>query len=77
MAASKSMFVRHVHTGEIREVTPEQREDQDKNYWVRITGDDVKATPPQTAESAVTPEGDVPDAGDGDKTASKATTPKK
>jgi hypothetical protein len=80
MAASKSMFVRHVHTGEIREVTPEQREEQDKNYWVRITGDNVKATAPETVETVettVTPEGDAPDAGDGDKTASKATPPKK
>jgi len=75
MAASKSMFVRHVHTGEIRGVTPEQRAEQDKNYWVRITGDDVTATAPETAETTVTPEGDAPDAGD--KTASKATPPKK
>lgn len=75
MAAAQKMFVRHVHTGQIREVTPDERAEQDKNYWVRITGEDVKATPPETVESAVTPEGDAPDAGD--QTASKATPPKK
>lgn len=76
MAAPK-MFVRHVHTGEIREVTPEQRETQDKNYWVRVTGKDVTATPAETAETAVTPEGDAAGESDGDKTASKANAPKK
>lgn len=64
------MFVRHVHTGEIREVTPEQREKQDKNYWVRVTGDDIKATGPEAAPPVV-------DASPSDpKTTPKATTPK-
>ncbi|MBF4597177.1 hypothetical protein ITJ50_00915 [Curtobacterium sp. VKM Ac-2889] len=63
--SAKSMFVRHVHTGEIKQVTPEQREAQDKNYWVRVTGDDVKATQPVT--DAPTPD---------PKTTPKAASPK-
>lgn len=76
MTAPETIFVRHQHTGEIREVTPAEREDQDKNYWVRITGDDVKAAPAADVDTAVTPEGDA----DGEvleKTTSKATPPKK
>lgn len=69
MTASKDMFVRHVHTGEIKKVTAEQREKQDKNYWVRITGKDVKET-----ASEVTPApAEVPPT---EKTTPKATTPK-
>jgi hypothetical protein len=64
MADKKTILVRHTHTGEIREVTPEQRDLQDKNYWVRITGD-VKPTAPETDGPAETP-----------KTTPKATTPK-
>ncbi len=45
--SAKSMFVRHVHTGEIKQVTEEQREAQNKNFWVRVTGD-VKPTAPET-----------------------------
>jgi lysozyme family protein len=85
MTAEKTMFVRHVHTDEIREITAEQREVLDKNYWVRITGDDVRATPPDTApavdagdaEQAAT--GDEPPAGNAPavpKTAPKARAPK-
>ncbi len=64
------MFVRHVHTGEVRQVTPEQREKQDKNYWVRVTGDDVKVTGPETAPLAA--DASVSDP----KTTPKATAPK-
>lgn len=53
MTTSK-IYVRHVHTGEIKQVTEEQRETQNKNYWVRVTGD-VKPTAPET-------EPDAPDA---------------
>ena len=75
MTASKEMFVRHVQTGEIKQVTPEQRETQDKNYWVRITGADVQATAPAAAPADT-------DAAEADqkpapKTTSKATTPAK
>jgi len=73
MAAAKTMHVRNMRTDEIREVTPEQREVQDKGIWVLITGEDVKPTPPPaTAESS-----DKPDAGTATpKTTSKASAPK-
>ncbi|MBT1542477.1 hypothetical protein KK103_11945 [Curtobacterium flaccumfaciens pv. flaccumfaciens] len=68
MAAAKTMHVRNMRTDEIRKVTPEQRELQDKGIWVLITGEDVKPTPPAaTVESS-----DKPDAG----TATPKTTPK-
>ncbi|WP_065962833.1 hypothetical protein [Curtobacterium sp. UCD-KPL2560] len=68
MAAKDKVFVRHTHTGEIREVTSEQRDVQDKNYWVRITGD-VKPTQPEADGPA---EAEMP----APKTTPKATTPK-
>jgi len=73
MAAAKTMHVRNMRTDEIREVTPEQREVQDKGIWVLITGEDVKSTPPPaTAESS-----DKPDASTATpKTTSKASAPK-
>ncbi|OII10528.1 hypothetical protein BIU97_10395 [Curtobacterium sp. MCBA15_009] len=52
MSQSKDMYVRHVRTGEIKKVSAEQREKQDKNYWVRVTGKDVKETAPEVAPSA-------------------------
>ena len=78
MTDPKTMFVRHMHTAEIREVTAGQREVLDKNYWVRITGEDVKATPPAVAPSDT----DAVEVAEGDskpapKTTSKATTPAK
>lgn len=66
MAAEKKTLVRHTHTGEIREVTAEERENQDKNFWVRITGD-VKPAPAETGAPAETSD---------PKTTPKATTPK-
>ncbi|WIB25812.1 hypothetical protein [Curtobacterium sp. MCSS17_015] len=54
MANSKDIFVKHLHTGEIKKVTAEQREKQDPNYWVRVTGD-VKVTAPEVDESVVEP----------------------
>jgi hypothetical protein len=63
MAAAKPMYVRNMRTDEIREVTPEQREIQDKSVWVPITGDDVKPT--SAADAPASP-----------KTTPKATTPK-
>jgi hypothetical protein len=59
MAAAKTILVRHTHTGEIKEVTTEQRENQDKNYWVRITGD-VKPTAPTAPEPKTTPKATPP-----------------
>ena len=70
MSDAKTIHVRHTHTGEIREVTPEQREVQDKNFWVRVTGD-VEATAPETSPPADVEPTPAP------KTASKATTPAK
>ena len=69
MAASKDLFVRHVHTGEIKKVTAEEREKQNKNYWVRVTGD-VKVTAPETTPPVTDVETPAP------KTAAKATSPK-
>lgn len=63
MTAAKPMYVRNMQTDVIREVTPEQREIQDKAIWVPITGDDVKPTP--TDDAPASP-----------KTTPKATTPK-
>lgn len=70
MSGPKLTWVRHTHTGEIKQVTPEQREVQDKNFWVRVTGD-VEATAPET-----TPPADV-EPTPAPKTASKASTPAK
>jgi len=70
MAAAKTMHVRNMQTDEIKEVAPEQRELQDKAIWVRITGDDVKPTPP--ADAPASPD----DAPASPKTTPKATTPK-
>lgn len=73
MATEKTMHVRNMRTDEIREVTPAQRELQDKGIWVRITGEDVKPTPPP----ATTESSDKPDAGTATpKTTSKASAPK-
>ena len=66
---AKKLFVRHVQTGEIREVSEEQRAIQDKNYWVRVTGD-IKATAPADVPTGT-------DAEPATKTTSKATTPAK
>ncbi|WIE65955.1 hypothetical protein DEI99_005295 [Curtobacterium sp. MCLR17_036] len=60
------IHVRHVQTGEIKQVTEEQRASQNKNFWVRVTGD-VTVTKPA----------DVPvgtDASPDAKPASKTTT---
>jgi hypothetical protein len=70
MSDDKTIHVRHTHTGEIRKVTPDEREVQDKNFWVRVTGD-VEATAPET-----TPPADV-EPTPAPKTASKVTTPAK
>ena len=67
--SAKTLHVRHVQTGEIRKVTEEQRKTQNKNFWVRVTGD-VQETKP-----ADVPTG--PDAAESTKTASKAETPSK
>jgi hypothetical protein len=73
MAAAKTMHVRNMRTDEIREVTPEQRELQDKGVWVRVTGEDVKPTPPSATDES----SDAPDAGTATpKTTSKASAPK-
>lgn len=66
---AKTLFVRHVQSGEIKKVTVEQRASQDKNYWVRVTGD-VKETKPADVPTGVDAEPDS-------KTTSKATTPTK
>ena len=77
MADAKTMHVRNMRTDEIREVTPEQREIQDKAIWVLVTGDDVKPTPP-APESATDESSDEPDTdAAAPKTTSKATPPKK
>ncbi|MEG8035028.1 hypothetical protein EDF51_106160 [Curtobacterium sp. PhB25] len=73
MAAAKTMHVRNMRTDEIREVTPEQREIQDKGIWVLVTGEDVKPTPPPATDKS----SDEPDAGTATpKTTSKASAPK-
>ncbi|PYY63613.1 hypothetical protein DEJ30_11920 [Curtobacterium sp. MCPF17_003] len=73
MTAAKPIHVRNMRTDEIREVTPEQREIQDKGIWVLITGEDVKPTPP----TATTESSDKPDTGTATpKTTSKASAPK-
>ncbi|NII42110.1 hypothetical protein E9228_002768 [Curtobacterium flaccumfaciens] len=79
MTDSQKVFVRHVHTDEIREVTAEQREVLDKNYWVRITGPDVQVTPPASAPSTPSAPASTADVDPtpAPKTASKATTPAK
>lgn len=67
--SAKTLHVRHVQTGEIRKVTEEQRESQNKNFWVRVTGDVTETKP-----------ADVPtgtDATVDTKTTSKAATPSK
>lgn len=69
MTDSKNMFVRHVHTGEIKKVNAEQRAKQDPNFWVRVTGD-VKATAPETAPPVTDGETPAP------KTTPKANAPK-
>ncbi|WIB69801.1 hypothetical protein [Curtobacterium sp. MCBD17_026] len=68
MTAAKPIHVRHIVTGEIKTVTPEQRETQNKNFWVRVTGD-VKVTEPDTAPPAT-------DVSAAPKTTQKASTPK-
>ncbi|MBF4578960.1 hypothetical protein [Frigoribacterium sp. VKM Ac-2530] len=78
MSDAKTMSVRHVQTGQIKKVTEEQRAAQEKNYWVRVTGD-VEETKPADVPTGpdATPE---PTEGDGSadtKTTSKATAPKK
>lgn len=73
MAAAKKVLVRNMRTDEIREVTPEQRELQDKGIWVRVTGEGVKPTPPAATDES----SDKPDAGTATpKTTPKASTPK-
>jgi hypothetical protein len=66
---AKTLFVRHVQTGEIKKVTEEQRSKQDRNFWVLVTGD-VKETKPADVPVGV-------DAAPESKTTSKATTPTK
>jgi hypothetical protein len=68
VTAAKPIHVRHIVTGEIKTVTPEQRENQNKNFWVRVTGD-VTVTEPDTAPSS-------PDGSAAPKTTPKASTPK-
>jgi len=78
MSDAKTMFVRHVQTGQIKKVTEEQRATQDKNYWVRVTGDVEETKPADVATGPdATPE---PAEGDGsadNKTTSKPPAPKK
>ncbi len=71
--ADQKLFVRHVHTGEIKQVTEEERANQNKNYWVRITGD-VKVTNPDTEPPST--DGEQPDPKTTPKAAAKATPPK-
>lgn len=68
MADSKSLHVRHVQTGEIRKVTAEQRENQNKNFWVLVTGD-VSETKPADVPTGT-------DATSDTKTTSKAAASK-
>lgn len=68
MADSKTLHVRHVQTGEIRKVTAEQRETQNKNFWVRVTGD-VQETKPADVPTGT-------DAAADTKTTSKASASK-
>lgn len=42
---AKSLFVRHIQSGEVRKITEEQRANQNHDFWVRVTGD-VKETKP-------------------------------
>ncbi|QKS15685.1 hypothetical protein HUN59_05155 [Curtobacterium sp. Csp2] len=49
---AKTLYVRHVQSGEIKKVTEDQRANQDKNFWVRITGD-VKETAPADVPTGV------------------------
>jgi hypothetical protein len=67
--SAKTLYVRHVQTGEIRKVTEEQREAQNKNFWVRVTGD-VQETKPADVPTGT-------DAVADSKTTSKAATPSK
>lgn len=48
MANAKTVNVRHTHTSEIREVTPDERATLDPDYWVIVTGE----VTPQAAETA-------------------------
>lgn len=66
---AKTLYVRHVQTGEIKKVTEEQRAAQNKNFWVRVTGD-VKETEPADVPVGV-------DAAPESKTTSKASAPAK
>ena len=78
MSDAKTMFVRHVQTGQIKKVTEEQRSTQDKNYWVRVTGD-VEETKPADVPTGpdATPELTEGDGSADTKTTSKAPAPKK
>lgn len=49
---AKTLYVRHVQSGEIKKVTEDQRANQDKNFWVRVTGD-VKETAPADVPTGV------------------------
>lgn len=76
MTNPKTMFVRHVHTGQIKKVSEEQRATQDKNYWVRVTGD-VEETAPETEPAPATDAPAETPAKTAAKTTSKAETPAK
>lgn len=65
---AKSMYVRHVQSGEVKKVTEDQRANQDPNFWVRVTGD-VKETAPADVPTGV-------DAESENKTTSKAAAAK-
>lgn len=69
MSAEKPIYVRHTVTGVIKTVTAEQRENQDKNYWVRVTGD-VEVTSPDAEPTSTDVEKAAP------KTTPKANAPK-
>lgn len=49
---AKTLYVRHVQSGEIKKVTEDERAAQDKNFWVRVTGN-VKETAPADVPTGV------------------------
>lgn len=49
---AKTLYVRHVQSGEIKKITEDERANQDKNFWVRVTGD-VKETAPADVPTGV------------------------
>lgn len=49
---AKTLYVRHVQSGEIKKVTEDERANQDPNFWVRVTGD-VKETAPADVPTGV------------------------